>query len=546
MAVGYDAIIIGAGHNGLVAGVYLARAGWKVLVCEQAARPGGAVASGEVTRPGLVHDLWSTNQNLFLGSAAYAELRGELTAHGLEYAVSDRPYASVFPGDRALRVTTDADATREMWRAHDRRDAAGWAELYAAYRRFGPVYGALSGAEMPSFAGAARLVSAVRGMGAAGLAELPELARIAVSSTRELGDAYFATPEAKALVAAWGMHTDFGPDVAMGAVFPLLEAFADMENGMAVVRGGASRMVDALVGVLRANGGELRTGAEVARVVVRDGRAVGVELADGERVAAGRAVIGNVSPGVLFGRLVPREALPARFAARARRFQYGPGTGMVHLALSGPVPWGAGDELADWAYVHVGPYVDDIARTYQQSLAGLLPDDPLLVVGQTTSVDPSRAPGGEHILWVQVRTLPSRVAGDALGKAGATDWDDLRETLGDRVVAKLERYAPGLSARVLDRAVFTPRDLERANPSLVGGDSVSGSHHLRQNLLFRPFPGASKYATPVAGLYMTGAATWPGAGLNATSGYLTAHRLLRGTPAERARTLANRARRALR
>lgn len=282
----YDAITIGAGHNGLVAGIYLARAGWRVLVCEQAARPGGAVASGEVTRPGFVHDLWSTNQNLFLGSAAYAELRGELAAHGLEYAVSDRPYASVFPGDRALRVTTDADATLAMWRAHDQRDAAGWSELYEVYRKFAPLYGALAGAEMPSPAGVARLVPALRSLGAGALPELPELARVAMSSTRELGDAYFATPEAKALIAAWGMHTDFGPDVAMGAVFPLLEAFADMENGMAVVRGGASKMIDALVAVLRGYGGELRTDAEVTRVVVRGGRAVGVELTDGERVAA--------------------------------------------------------------------------------------------------------------------------------------------------------------------------------------------------------------------------------------------------------------------
>lgn len=545
MAASYDAIIIGAGHNGLVAGVYLARAGWRVLVCEQAARAGGAVASGEVTRPGFVHDLWSTNQNLFLGSAAYAELRDELAAHGLEHAVSDRPYASVFPGGNALRVTTDADATQEMWRAHDRGDAAGWTELYAAYRRFAPLYGALAGAEMPSLTGAARLAAAVRGLGPSVLSEMPELARIAVSSTRELGDAYFATPEAKALIAAWGMHTDFGPDVAMGAVFPLLEAFADMENGMAVVRGGASKMIDALTGVLRAHGGELRTDAEVARVLVKRGRAAGVELVDGERIAARRAVIGNVSPGVLFGRLVPPGDLPARFAAKARRFQYGPGTGMVHLALSAPVPWAAGDDLARWAYVHIGPYVDDIARTYQQSLAGLLPDDPLLVVGQTTSVDPTRTPGDEHILWVQVRSLPSQVKGDALDMTTETGWDALREILADRVIAKLERYAPGIGDRIIDRAVSTPRDLERANPSLIGGDSVSGSHHLRQNLLFRPFPGASRYTTPISGLLMTGAATWPGAGLNATSGYLVAQRLLRATPADRVRALGTRARRAL-
>lgn len=138
------------------------------------------------------------------------------------------------------------------------------------------------------------------------------------------------------------------------------------------------------------------------------------------------------------------------------------------------------------------------------------------------------------------------MTGDALDRTPATDWDDLRDLLADRVVAKLERYAPGVSARVLDRAVYTPRDLERANPSLVGGDSISGSHHLSQNLLFRPFPGASRYRTPIPALYLTGAATWPGAGVNATSGYLTAHRLLRSMPSQRAAAMLDRARKALR
>lgn len=128
---------------------------------------------------------------------------------------------------------------------------------------------------------------------------------------------------------------------------------------------------------------------------------------------------------------------------------------------------------------------------------------------------------------MQVRTLPSNIRGDAAGEIRARNWEEAREPYADRVMRKLEDYAPGISDLVLDRAVFSPEDLERHNPNLVGGDSLGGSHHLRQNFVFRPFPGWSNYKMPVENLYMVGAATWPGAGTNATSGYLAANKILR-------------------
>jgi phytoene dehydrogenase-like protein len=256
--------------------------------------------------------------------------------------------------------------------------------------------------------------------------------------------------------------------------------------------------------------------------MVERGRATGVELDSGERIAARRAVVANLTPGVLFAGMVPPEALPDGFRRRAAAYAYGPGTMMIHAALSGPLPWAAGDDLDEFAYVHIGPYVDDMARTYAEALAGLLPSSPMLVVGQTTAIDPSRAPPGSHVLWVQVRMVPSRIAGDAAGSIGARRWEEAKRPLAERLLDKLERYAPGARDRILDWAVLGPDDLERANPNLVGGDSIGGSHHLSQNLLFRPVPGWSGYRTPVDRLWMVGAGTWPGAGVNAISGRLVA------------------------
>jgi len=520
----YDAVVVGAGHNGLVCALYLAKAGWRTLVVERNERVGGAVRSAEITRPGFVHDLYAMNQNLFLGSPFYAEFADDLARHGLSYKIAEKSYSNVYPDGTCLKVYGDQELTYRLLRKHSEDDAEGFARLHEAYRDFGasllPVYGA----PLPSAEAAWSLLKAV---GSQGVERLTELLQIVASSTRELGDSYFATPEMKALIASWGLHLDFGPEVSGGAMFPFLEAFTDMENGMSVAEGGASRMPEAIAGLLREYGGEVLTSSEVTRVLVEDGRAGGVELASGERIVAERAVVANLTPRALFGRLLPTETLPYRFRDRVERYQHGPGTMMVHLALSNRPRWRADEELSEFAYVHVAPYLEDLSETYSAAVNGYLPKSPLLVVGQTSAVDASRAPGDGEVLWVQVRALPAEIRGDAVGEIEARDWEAARELYADRVMSKLEEYAPGIGDLVLERVVYSPEDLELHNPNLVGGDSLGGSHHLRQNFLFRPFPGWSNYDMPVENLYMVGAATWPGAGTNANSGYLAAQRILR-------------------
>ncbi|GAA3941303.1 NAD(P)/FAD-dependent oxidoreductase [Actinomadura viridis] len=527
----YDAVVIGGGHNGLVAALYLLRAGWSVAVLERAGTVGGAVASGEVTLPGFVHDLYATNQNLFVASRAYADFGADLTRHGLRFRVCDRPFANAFPGGRSLRVYRGYERTLDGLAAHDAGDAEGFADLYRFYQRFAAHLFGFYGCGLPSAAAAreaARLLArqGVRGTG--------ELVRTLLMSTRELGESRFATPEARAMAACWGMHLDFAPDIAGGAVFPILEMFSDMQTGMAVVEGGAQRLPEALAAAIAERGGTVRTGAEVDRVLCRNGRAAGVRTTDGTRVAARRAVIANVGPRALYERLLAPDLVPASVRRGAGGYRYGPGTLMLHLALDGPVPWAAGEELARFGYVHVAPYVDDLARTYTEAKAGLLPAEPLLVVGQTSAVDPGRAPASRHTLWVQVRAVPAEIRGDAAGVIRGTGWPEVAAPMAERVIAKLERYAPGVTGLVAAHAVHTPRDLEDANPNLVGGDNGAGSHHLTQNFLSRPFAGHRRHRTAVRGLYLTGAATWPGAGMNAASGRLAARQVLwdarRGVP----------------
>jgi phytoene dehydrogenase-like protein len=509
-----DVVVVGAGHNGLVAALELASQGYETVVVERNDRVGGAVASGEVTVPGFVHDLYATNLNLFLASPVYQRRAADLERHGLRFAVTEKPFSSVFAGDRAIRVYRDAERTLALLREHSADDAAGWERLAAQFERFAPLLFGLYGMALPSGGAGLTIARALREHGAGGMAEL---ARIVLSSTRELGEAYFATEEMRALIAPWGMHLDFGPDVAGGAMFPFLETFADQANGMAVAEGGASRLPEALAALVLEAGGVVRTGAEVTRIVTAGGRATGVELASGERIEARRAVLANLAPPLVFGRLLDPSA-DGGAAADARTYRYGPATMVVHLALREPLRWTAADDLHEFGYVHIGGTVDDMARTSAQAAAGQLPDRPLLVVGQTSAIDPTRVPDGAASLWIQVRVLPRTPPSGS--------WREVQERYAEQVIDLVEEHAPGVRDRLLGIAVASPEDLERDVPTLVGGDSLGGSHHLRQNFLLRPIPGWSRYRTPLDGLFLCGSSTWPGAGVNAVSGSLAAEAIV--------------------
>ena len=510
-----DAIVIGSGHNGLVSAVRLSRKGWKVLVVEQADVPGGAAKTAEVTLPGFRHDLYATNIGLFLNSKFYQENRHAMKKHGFEPVVSDKAYSSVFPDAAGIGVTTNPRQTHQALSRISSADADAWDELVTYFERTAPYFLPLMQMPLPSWQAALQLWRLFRGLKRGGAVEL---AQMLLKSPREFVDCWFESPEVKALVAPWALHLDFGPDISNGAVFPFIESVANAQNGIALARGGIGNLVNALASMLEESGGALLTGRRVERVLVENGRAVGVRLANGDELRARRAVIGNVTPTQLAGHLLEPGDMPTRYARKSRAYRYGPGTMMIHLALDEPVQWSAGEEYSDYAYVHIGPYVEDLSLAYTQAVNGVLPDEPLLVVGQPTAVDPNRAPAGKHILWVQVRALPAYPEKDSQG-----DW---KEAYADRVIRKIARYAPNIQGAALGRAVLSPADLERDNPNLAGGDSVSGSHHLDQNYLFRPFAGWSRYRTPVKRLYMCGASTWPGGGLNATSGYLLAEQLL--------------------
>ncbi|MCV2891699.1 phytoene desaturase family protein [Lentibacter sp. XHP0401] len=514
-----DAVIIGAGHNSLACACHLAAQGWKVAVYEQSDTPGGAVKTGEYTLPGFRHDWAAMNLSLFAGSAFHTGYAGELAENGLAFAPTANPFASVFPDGRWLGISNDTALNTARVRGFSVADAAAWAALTEAFPEEAESVFAVLGTPMNLRAVSSLGWKTWRKRGGGGTLDL---ARFLMMSPRAWLDQTFESEHVKATLAAWGMHLDFAPDIAGGAVFPYLEAMAGQAFGMVLGQGGADTITRAMVKMLHARGGTVHCGQTVTAITHASGKASGITLSDGTVVEARKAVIANVSPSALL-KLTGGTNAP-RHDQAMQGFQHAPGTMMIHLAMDALPNWTA-PELKRFAYVHMAPSMDQMARTYAQAKAGLLPDEPVIVCGQPTVVDPSRAPAGKHVLWLQVRMAPGQIKGDAAGTIAQTDWADAAEPFANRALDILERYAPGTRANILGKHIVTPAMLEADNPNLVGGDQVCGSHQLHQHFMNRPARGFADGTTPLKNLYHTGAAVWPGGGTGAGPGTMLAKKL---------------------
>jgi phytoene dehydrogenase-like protein len=338
-----------------------------------------------------------------------------------------------------------------------------------------------------------------------------------------LGDT-FESDAAHGLLAPWVLHTGLGPDQAASGFMTQVIACALQLGGMPVPKGGGVSLVEGLAAIVRDAGGELRTGAEVERVLVSGGRATAVRLVGGETIRAERAVVASVTPTRLYGDLLGEGDVPAELRAAASRYRYGRGEMQIHLALREPPDWYGDERLARTAIVHVTPGLDGVSRAVNEAERGLLPAEATIVCGQPMAVDPSRGPDGSWIVWIQLQELPAgRVKGDAAGEIDVGDgtWtESLREAYADRIVARLGRHIQNLERATVARVALSPADVAATNVNLVGGDIYGGSCALDQNFLFRPLPQAPGHHTPVDGLWHIGASTHPGPGLGAGSGYL--------------------------
>ncbi|MGH3132475.1 MAG: phytoene desaturase family protein [Gaiellaceae bacterium] len=518
----FDAVFVGAGINSLAGAALLAKAGWNVCVLERNDSFGGCIkTSADLTAPGFTHEVLASWHPLFTGSPAYAELKDDLDRRGVEYLNTELPTGSAFPdGSSAFLTTSLEDNIAELDR-HATGDGAAWEAMFGSFMKNADLSFGVLGTELWSPAGLGLGRQALRRFGRRGL--LAYAGTMLATCRDWLGDT-FESDAAHGLLAPWVLHTGLGPDQATSGFMTQVIACALQLGGMPVPRGGGARLVEGLAGIVRDAGGELRTGADVERVLVSRGKATAVRLAGGETISAQHAVVASVTPTQLYGRLLSRAEVPAELARAASRYRYGRGEMQIHVALREPPSWYGDERLGRTAIVHVTPGLDGVSRAVNEAERGLLPAEATIVCGQPVTLDPSRAPEGSSILWIQLQELPAaRIKGDAAGELDVGDgtWTEkLREAYADRIVARLGRHIQNLERATIERVVLSPADISALNVNLVGGDIYGGSCALDQNLLFRPLPQAPGHRTPVDGLWHIGASTHPGPGLGAGSGYI--------------------------
>jgi phytoene dehydrogenase-like protein len=467
-------------------------------VCEAADHPGGALHSEELTLPGFVHDVFSAVHPAGAASPVFARM--PLAQHGLEWVHPEVCAASPLPDGRAAVLYRSLEDTARGLNELQPGDGDRWAEFAGPFlEHFEPVRDTML-AGFPPLAGPLRLLTS------AGPARLAAFTRLLPESSCSLAGRLFEGSLARAWLHGAAMHGDTPPNGRGSAIAGFYLNLLGHAVGWPSPRGGAGRLTAALVSYLESLGGELRVSAPVARVVSERGRLVGVELQDGERVAAA-TVIADVVPHALLA--LAGDALPSLYRSLLSRWHYGAATLKVDWALDGPVPW-TSQAARRAGTLHIAGDEDDMLRALRAAESGL-PEWPFCLFGQQSIADPTRAPAGKHTAWAYTH-----------GPQKGVDWTGYAE----RVEAQIERFAPGFRELILARHVMGPGDLEARNRNLVGGDVGGGSYRLRQ-VVFRPIPKLSPYTTPLPGLFIGSASTFPGGAVHGVPGDAAARAALR-------------------
>jgi phytoene dehydrogenase-like protein len=528
MAAARDIVVVGGGHNGLVTAYYLARAGRKPLVLERRPVAGGAAVTDEF-HPGfrcstLAHTVGP------LRPEVVRDL--QLERHGLQLI---RPATRVFapaPDGRALLLHDDPARTAQGISTFSAKDAAKYPEFHHSLGRIAGVLADLltmtpPSIDRPSAGDLWDLLKTGRRFRALGRRDMFRLLRWGPMAVADLVAEWFETELLRGAVAARGIFGTFlGPWSAGSGAILLLRAAADGGDAAPSVtfaRGGLGAVTQAMAAAATQAGAEIRTGAEVTRILVKDGRATGVVLSGGEEIAA-RAVVSNADPRRTYLSLVDPVHLEPDFQAKMRNYRCVGMAAKVNLALSGLPAFTAlkaagGDGVAALSgRIHVGPEIDYLERAFDDAKYGDYSRQPYMDITIPSLTDPSLAPSGKHVMSIYVQFAPYRL------KNG--DWSGRREEFGDAVIRCLSAYAPNLPGLVLKRQIVTPRDLEETY-GLTGGHIGHGEEALDQLFTMRPLLGWARYRTPIAGLYLCGAGTHPGGGVTGAPGANAAREILK-------------------
>jgi phytoene dehydrogenase-like protein len=525
MPARYDAIIIGAGHNGLVAAAYLARAGWKVLVLERRELVGGACVTEELW-PGFKVSTASYVNSLFRPEII-RDL--ELPKHGFEMLPRNPSSFTPFPDGRYLLLGPDAELNRREISKFSVRDAAALPKYEAMLLRAANfIEPTLTQTPPDPWSGRWRDLWHMAKVGRKFLKlgrDGPAVLDILTGAARDILDRWFESEQLKVTLATDAVIGAMASPSMPGTAYVLFHHVMGECNGVrgvwGYIRGGMGGISNALAAAARKHGAEIRTNAHVSRILTKDGAAAGVVLEDGTEFHAGR-VASNADANVTFLKLLDAKELPAEFVAAIRRIDYTSPTLKINVALS---------ELPDFralpgntvgpqhkGTIHLCPTMDYMERAYDDAKYGKPSASPMLECTIASAIDETVAPPGKHVMSMFIQYAPTHL------REG--HWDNVKEAFADRCFEIMAEYAPNFRRAVMDRQVLSPLDIERRF-GLTGGNIFQGAMTLGNLFFLRPAAGYANYRTPIRGLYLCGAAAHPGGGVMGACGLNAAREMLR-------------------
>jgi phytoene dehydrogenase-like protein len=520
-----DVIIVGAGHNGLVAAFYLAKAGFKPLVLERRPQVGGAAITEEF-HPGfrcstLAHSAGPLRADIVRDM--------QLTRHGLRLATPEISTVSLLPDGRALVLHSDIKQAVQEIAQSSAKDASAYSDFAVALGRIGKVIGEAllltpPNIDDPSSSDLWGMLKTGRSIRKLGKKDMYRVLRWGPMAVADLVAEFFETEALRATIAARGIFGTFlGPWSAGSALVLLLRAAADSTpTGTAQFAiGGMGAITAAMAAAAKEAGAEIRTGAAVSEVRIKDGIATGVVLASGEEVAA-KAVVSNADPKRTMMRLVDPIHLPPDFVQKIKNYRSLGTVAKINLALSGLPEFtalkGRGEDNLLDGRLQISPEIDYLERAFDESKYGNFSHDPYLEITFPSLTDPSLAPPGQHVMSIYMQYAPYNL------KNG--DWESQRRALGETVVKTIAKYAPNLPQLILRHQIITPKDLEDTY-GLTGGHIFHGELALDQFFTMRPLLDWARYRTPIDRLFLCGSGTHPGNGLTGGSGANAARQILR-------------------